>query len=348
MNALRFAHHFFHLNQTSPRRLWNGHPPDLADVRALFEGEKAPRRALKCGILTFSAAKEEFKRVAEQEERAGIRALGERDFPAALKAFVPPERLPLFLYLRGDGIPEEKNCIALVGTRFPSLWGAETATDFSAFFTAQNLHVVSGLAKGIDALSHRENLARGTVAVLGGGTKDVYPRENAGLAEEILERGGSLLSPFPWGQVPLPQNFPQRNEIIAALGYGTVVIEGKPSSGAAVTGKHALSMGKCVVGLTQDFRTAFGQGVIELQRAGATLVSSEEEALQAIYSRAGGFSPRNLPPVAKCFTFREFLKLSKADVATAIVLLQEGISSGAIRKLGPDYYRLSGTRQDPT
>jgi DNA processing protein len=348
MNSLRFAHHFFQLSQARSRQLWGERPPGLEDIRGLFEGEKAPRRALKCGILSFSAAKEEFKRVLEQEDRAGVRALSEKDFPPALKASIPPERLPLLLYLRGAGIPEEKDCVALVGTRFPSLWGAETATDFSAYFTAQNLHVVSGLAKGIDAISHRENLGRGTLAVLGGGIEDVYPKENAGLAEEILERGGSLLSPFPLGQIPLPQNFPQRNEIISALSYGVVVIEGKPSSGAAVTGKHALTMGKCVVGLTQDFRTSFGQGVIELQRAGATLVCSEEEALQAIFSRAGGFSPRGLPPLTKSFTFREFLTLSKADVATAIVLLQEGIASGAIRKLGPDYYRLSRQPKERT
>lgn len=182
------------------------------------------------------------------------------------------------------------------------------------------------------------------MAVLGSGVRGVYPGENEKLAEEILARGGSLISPFPIGQTPLPQNFPIRNEIIAALAIGTVVIEGAETSGAAVTGKQALGMGKTVVALAQDFRSGFGRGAIRLQQAGASLATSEEEALHAIYFRVGGYSGTKLPNVGKGrkreFTFEEFQKAAGKDVGAAMVLLEEGISSGKIERSGPDFYRL--------
>ena len=203
--------------------------------------------------------------------------------------------------------------------------------------------MVSGLAKGIDTIAHQENLRAGTIAVLGSGVHDVYPKENGEMAELILARGGSLLSPFPLGQIPLPVNFPQRNDLIAALSAGTVVVEGAETSGAAVTGKQTLSMGKSVVVLTQDFRSGFGRGAIRLQQAGANLVCSEEEALHSLFSRLGGFSGVALPALrgkSREFTFEQFLRAAGKDVAAALVLLEEGISTGKIERRGPDLYRL--------
>ncbi|HEY8280263.1 MAG TPA: DNA-processing protein DprA, partial [Bdellovibrionota bacterium] len=168
--------------------------------------------------------------------------------------------------------------------------------------------------------------------------------ENQNLAERILQQGGTLLSPFPLNQVPLPQNFPERNELIAALAAGTVVIEGAEKSGAAITGRLALSMGKTVCALTQDFRSDFGRGAIRLQQEGAVLVTREEEAVEALFRRFGGFAgPLPLAkPIRKnrCFSFKEFQRASGRSVPEALALLEEGLLQGKIVRQG-SHYRLS-------
>jgi DNA protecting protein DprA len=344
MDTLRFAHQFFHFCQKTKLSLWGESAPKESQLADLFRENPLPRRALKAGNrLTYREALAEYARIESWGERIGLRVLGQKDFPAALLAHIPPERLPPLLYLRGKEPPPEEECVAVVGTRYPSELGREAGANFSAFFGIQGLKIVSGLAKGVDFIAHQQNLRLGTIAVLGGGVDDIYPVENGPLACDILAKGGSLLSPFPLSQVPLPCNFPQRNEWIAALAAGTVVIEGNETSGAAVTGKQSLAMGKCVVALAQDFRTGFGRGAISLQQAGAVLVCSEIEALQSIFARFGGFSKSPLHeqgPKGRSFTFREFLDASNKEIGTALALLEEGVASGRIEKTAPDRYRI--------
>ena len=200
-----------------------------------------------------------------------------------------------------------------------------------------DLIAVSGLARGIDTFVH-ENSSK-TVAVLGNGLEEVYPPENTLLAERIVSDGGSLISQFPMSQAPLPHNFPIRNELIAALALGTIVIEGPPQSGAMITGKIALEMNKTCIALTQDYRTAFGKGAIHLQQAGATLVSSEEEALPLIYQRVGGL-PRSIPSMKskRNFNLMAFQKQTKASVTKTIILLEQAILRGEVERIGPDLY----------
>ncbi len=316
----------------------------MAEIPQLFRENIFPRRALKYDQpLHFSDALRLYQHIEKEEEKWGIKPLllGTDSYPAALLRAVAPERLPPVLYLRGNLLPEEKNSVAVVGTRNPSHLGREAASNFAAYFTMMGIHIVSGLAKGVDTIAHRENLRIGTVAVLGSGLHGIYPAENAELAEEILEKKGSLLSPFPLGQVPLPHNFPQRNELIAGLSTGTVVIEGKETSGAAVTGKQALSMGKTVVALPQDFRTDFGRGAIRLQQAGALLVATEEEALHGLFYRWGGFGQTSIPLTRqRIFSFQDFRTAAGTDVTKTITLLEEGIVAGRFEKVGPDLYRL--------
>src|SRR5262249_28300498 len=162
----------------------------------------------------------------ERESALGIRVLTENspDYPEAIQQHVPPERRPALLYLRGAGIPKEDQMVGIVGTRSPSDAGRESAQSFGAYLGAIGIRVVSGLARGIDTIAHEQSLSAGTIAVLGSGVGEVYPAENQALAESILQHGGSLLSPFPLDQVPLPQNFPDRNELIAALAAGVIVV----------------------------------------------------------------------------------------------------------------------------
>lgn len=282
-----------------------------------------------------------------EEDALGIRAVSLRDasYPEALARHIPPERLPALLYLRGPDLPEESRMVGIVGTRSPSAAGKEAAHSFSAYLGALGIKVASGLARGIDTIAHEEAISLGTVAVLGADVGRVYPEENQELAERIVGAGGTLVSPFPLGQVPLPQNFPERNELIAALAAGVIVVEGAERSGAAITGRQALAMGKGVVALTQDFRSNYGRGAIRLQQDGATLATCEEEAVEAVFRRLGGFGgPLPSPAKARAgrsFTFAEFQKASGLGVGEALAALEEGILQGRISRWGSKF-RLTG------
>lgn len=343
MDSLRFAHHFFHFECAAWRRVLDRRVPPESLARELFAQDWLPRRQLRrTGPLTFADALRLHEETCARERELGVRAVpeGHPDYPEAL-AQIPPERRPSLLYLRGAPVPAETQLVAVVGTRHPSATGKEAAHCFTTYLTALGLRVVSGLARGIDTVAHEKSSYLGTVAVLGSGVGDVYPEQNQELAETILRQGGTLLSPFPLDQVPLPQNFPDRNEIIAALAAGVIVIEGAEKSGASITGRHALAMGKAVVALTQDFRSEFGRGAIRLHQDGAVLVTREEEAMEALFRRFGGFMG-SLPPVGRkprrrTFSFPEFQAASGASVPDAVALLEEGILQGRIERLGTRY-----------
>ncbi len=293
MNSLRFAHRYFTFSWKDWQEYWGGLEPTLADLKVLFLEDPFPRRQLAVDTeVSYPTALEEFQQTLDRENSRGIRAISPSDstFPSQILKNISPEKLSPLYYLLGNPLPMEELSISIVGTRTPSRWGIQNAESFSAYFSLQNLSIVSGLARGIDTIAHRENLEVGTVAVLGGGLLDVYPKENSSLAEAIVQNGGTLVSEFPSDQLTLPRNFPKRNETIAALSAGTLVIEGKVSSGAYVTGRLALSMGKHVVALTQDFRSEEGRAAIQLFLDGAQPVCSEEEALHYIFSRFGGYS----------------------------------------------------------
>ncbi|MGE3260385.1 MAG: DNA-processing protein DprA [Bacteriovoracia bacterium] len=347
MEILRFIHQFFHLTVADYQKRWPQGEPKWEDLHALFAEPVLPRRSLSVGdVPNLTAARYLYESILREQEELGIRTLAypENGFPSALAAHIAPERRPALLYLRGHDIPREENCVGVVGTRRPSPLGADAASNFATYFSGMQLHVISGLARGIDSIAHRENLDIGTVAVLGSGVGTVYPRENQALAEDILAEGGSLLSPFPLYQVPLPQNFPARNEVIAALACGTVVVEGAEQSGAAITGKQALAMGKTVVVLGQDFRTSFGRGAIRLQQAGAVMAASEEEALQAIFAPLGGFSRQEElkgRSSRKIFGIEEFRMASGKSYGEAVVLLEEAILRGRIERVGLRQYRFT-------
>src|SRR5882672_4369477 len=159
------------------------------------------------------------------------------DYPALLRE--SPDA-PAVLFVRGDvrilGEPQ----LAMVGSRNPTAGGRATARSFAQFFARAGLTITSGLALGIDAACHEGALAAEgpTVAVLGCGLDQVYPRNHEALAERIVATG-ALVSEFPPGQEPLRACFPQRNRIIAGLSHGTLVVEAAQRSGSLITARLA-------------------------------------------------------------------------------------------------------------
>lgn len=203
-------------------------------------------------------------------------------YPPVLKTI---EDAPVFLSCRGDMMLLRQPLIALVGTRDMSPYGKRVAGMLVPELVRSGAVTVSGLALGIDAEVARETMRSGgkTVAVLGGGLASVYPTSNETLAEEIVAKGGLLLSEFPLHKSPERFTFPSRNRIIAGLGLGTVVVEAAEKSGAIITAELALDYNRSVFaapGSVFDPRCSGCHSLIA--RGEAKLVSSARDILMEV------------------------------------------------------------------
>lgn len=156
------------------------------------------------------------------------------------KRLLELNNFPILLYVKGSIQPEDSRSIAVVGTRHASIYGKEMAYKISNDLAAAGYTVVSGLARGIDTAAHAGALTAGrTIAVIGSGLADIYPRENLFLAKSIAEKG-AVISEFPMATPPDRQNFPQRNRIVSGMTLGTLLIEAPYKSGAMITIEKAI------------------------------------------------------------------------------------------------------------
>jgi DNA processing protein len=189
------------------------------------------------------------------------------------------------LYAQGDLQKLQAASVAIVGSRHPTPQGADNARSFAAALGAQGYVVVSGLAQGIDAAAHEGALttACGTVAVVGRGLDKTYPPRNAELAERIAATG-LLLSEFSPGTPPLPEHFPLRNRIIAALSQGTLVVEAALRSGSLITARLANEAGREVFAIPGSIHAPQSRGCHQLIRQGALLVESAQDILDELQS----------------------------------------------------------------
>ncbi len=143
---------------------------------------------------------------------------------------------PAVLWVRGDVALLSRPGIAVVGTRAPSTYGAGMAELLSRDLANRGMAIFSGMARGVDSAAHKGALDAGgkTVAVWGTGLDVVYPKENKRLAEQIVTTGGAIVTEFPMGTFPAPQNFPIRNRMLSGLSVGVLVIEAAEYSGRAL------------------------------------------------------------------------------------------------------------------
>jgi DNA processing protein len=208
-------------------------------------------------------------------------ARGDEAYPALLAAiFDPPEHL----YLRGVRQRLLAGpCVAVVGSRACSSYGAAVAESVSRALAAAGVVVVSGLARGVDAAAHRGALAAGgaTLAVLGCGIDRDYPASNAGLARRIAE-AGLIVSEYPPGVEPAPWRFPARNRIIAGLSVATVVVEARERSGALITADFALEEGREVFAVPGPITAASSAGSNGLLRLGAAPLLEPADVLSPL------------------------------------------------------------------
>lgn len=203
------------------------------------------------------------------------------DYPPVLKQIHDP---PIVIYGKGRKELLKSRGIAMVGCRKPSYYGQQMAKKISGDLADYHWTVISGLARGIDASSHKGCLEKqgNTVAVLGSGVDVIYPPENNKLYHEILEKG-AVITEYPPGSKPVPGNFPARNRIISGLALGVVVIEAGEKSGSLITADFAMEQGKDVFALPGLITNPAAKGTHNLIKQGAKLIESVIDIVEEYY-----------------------------------------------------------------
>ena len=207
--------------------------------------------------------------------------LDDDSYPARLRQIYDP---PLVLYIRGNVEPLARPGIAVIGTRHPTPYGIGMAERLACDLAVRGLTIFSGLARGVDTAAHRGAVAgKGkTVAVFGTGVDVMYPKENSRLAEQILSLGGALVSEFPLGTFPAPQNFPIRNRIISGLSFAVLVVEAAEYSGTRITARCALEQGRDVYAVPGNVTNKNSWGPNTLIKQGAHLVATWEDVWEEL------------------------------------------------------------------
>jgi DNA processing protein len=204
----------------------------------------------------------------------------EPEYPQALLQIYDP---PVMLYVRGDTQVLNSPSLSIVGTRRPTVYGSQMAERMGRDLAARGLTIVSGLARGIDAIAHQGATAVGgrAIGVLGTGIDVCYPKENKKLYEKVLERG-AIVSEFPMGSHPAPENFPVRNRIIAGMPLGVVIVEGKQYSGSLITARLAMEFGREVFGVPGNVTQEVSFSPNLLIKQGAKLVTNAEDVIEEL------------------------------------------------------------------
>lgn len=239
----------------------------------------------------------------EKMERNGVQTLTWRDekYPARLKEIYD---YPPILYVKGEIIPADEWCLAVVGTRRATVYGKQVTEEIVSDLARNNITIVSGLARGIDTVAHEAALEAGgrTIAVSACGLDTIYPSENANLAKRIIENG-AVISEYPLGTKPKPEYFPRRNRILSGMSLGTLVTEAGESSGALITADLALEQNRDVLAVPGSVFSPSSVGTNNLIKQGAKLVQTCQDILEEL----------NLRAVAQQLEFKEIIPASDTE-----------------------------------
>ncbi len=314
---------------------------------SLTELEATGMRAVSAQAIATGKSLELAQQECEKAAEAGAKiiSLSDPEYPSRLKEIYDP---PVVLFVKGSIEVLAQPGIAMVGTRHPTPYGSGMAERLSTDLAARGLVIISGLARGVDTASHRGAVAATgkTVAVLGTGIDVMYPRENTRLAGQIVALGGALITEFPVGTAPTPQNFPIRNRIISGMSAGVLVVEAAEYSGTRITSRCALEQNRDVYAVPGNVTNKNSWGPNTLIKQGAKLVATWEDVWEELPAevQAALSSVRNEssePETASLFPDevsspheKKILRLLKADESTHIdqlvELLENEMSSSEI------------------
>jgi DNA processing protein len=245
--------------------------------QAIFRASRSELEAagLSAGVAQSVASGCAFEEAAEQQEKVAklgvvLVPITDSMYPARLREIFDP---PPLLYARGRVELLGNLMLGVVGTRRPTPYGKQVAERLSRDLCEAGLTIASGMARGIDTSAHRAVLEAGgdTIAVFGCGVDEVYPAENRKLAETLSEKG-LVISEFPMGAPPFPQNFPVRNRIISGMSAGVLVVEGGEYSGSTITAKLAAEQNREMFAVPGNVTSKMSWGPNLLIKQGAKLV----------------------------------------------------------------------------
>ena len=302
-----------------------------APVDALQSAGLSPKLA---GRVAQVRAGVDLDRIIAQVKAQGIEILTWEDelYPLRLKEIDQP---PPVLYVRGTLTTEDSWAVAVVGTRRVSAYGRQVTEDLASFLASNGVTVVSGLARGVDAIAHQAALKAGgrTIAVLGCGVDRIYPPEHTQLAEKIMANG-ALVSDYALGTPPDASNFPPRNRIISGLSMATVVVEAGETSGALITAQFAVDQGREVFAVPGNILALQSKGTNRLIAQGARPMLSVHDLLDVL----------NLTRVTEQRFVSKVLPADETEAKLMSVLTHEPLHMDEIRtQTGLPIERVSAT-----
>jgi DNA processing protein len=234
------------------------------------------------GIIHHKTFQDKAKKELEKILNKNIKivTLTDSSYPALLKQIHDP---PPFLTYLGE-LDNTAPCISIVGSRRATAYGLSSSENLAYHLAKKGFQIVSGMARGIDAMSHKGALrAKGkTIAVLGSGLNKIYPRENKNLFRAIANKG-TVFSEFKADTQPFPSNFPIRNRIIAGLSCGTIVVEAAKRSGSLITARLAMEYNREVFAVPGSIQSNKSQGTHALLKQGAGLVETEMDIINELH-----------------------------------------------------------------
>ena len=252
---------------------WKAAPADLAGAGL---GLKLIERIVQ------ARSQVNLEKVWSRIESQGIKILTWQDdaYPQRLKEIEQP---PPVLYIRGEYLPDDLFAVAIVGTRRVTPYGRQITEELASYLAGNGISVVSGLARGVDAIAHQTALKAGgrTIGVLGSGVDKIYPPEHRQLAERMIDNG-SIVSDYAPGTPPDASNFPPRNRIISGLSLAVVVIEAGETSGALITAEFAAEQGREVFAVPGSILAPQSKGTNKLIQQGALPMLNINDLLQAL------------------------------------------------------------------
>jgi len=325
-------------------------PEEVVDHPERFSEEL---NSIGSGILDrILDSRESFdeERFLRYMEKIGAYPLFRED-PDYPKKFEMLEDAPSVLFCRGDASLLSSECFAIVGTRAPTRYGRDVTECFARALSDVSFTIVSGLARGVDAIAHRTALEEGapTIAVIGCGVDKVYPAENKELFDEIAEKGLIITEYFP-GVNPLPFHFPERNRLISALSEGVLVTEAGLKSGTMITVDCALDQGKDIFLVPGNIFSAASKGTNEMLHNPQCLIATDPQDILDFYKKEGKKQKENEHQltteevlVYSALTdddrhFEELLDITGLGMGELMATLTRLEVLGVIKKLPGNYY----------